>query len=242
MTALRSNTGTDAGLLTLGAVDMRLAAADWPWAVANRERIDANWLRLKADKPALYNGQVLVMRDSRIADGVLTGHYIATDYASFLAMRDFGVPEPGTGNCFAMAALRAADGAYILGVMGEHTANAGKAYFPAGTPDLADVLPDGRVDLLGSVGRELAEETGLGPGDVTIGEGWTAILDGPRLALMRPVLSPLPADALLRRIRVFLASETEPELADVIAVRAVADIDPATVPSFVQRYLRHALA
>ncbi|MBX3539548.1 MAG: NUDIX hydrolase [Chelatococcus sp.] len=231
-----------ARIVQLDDVDMHLAAGAWPWAVANRARIDANWLRLKAEKPALYNGQVLVMSESRIADRKLTGRYIATDYASFLAMRDFGVPAPGTGNCFAMAALRSADGAYVLGVMGEHTANAGKAYFPAGTPDLADVLPDGRVDLLGSVGRELAEETGLGADDVTVGEGWTAILDGPRLALMRPVQAELPADRLVDRIEDFLATEAEPELAGIRLVRTAGDIDPTAMPFFLQCYLRHVLA
>ncbi|CAH1658212.1 conserved hypothetical protein [Hyphomicrobiales bacterium] len=232
----------DATIVRLDDVEMHLAAGEWPWAVENRARIDANWLRLKAEKPALYNGQVLVMSESRIADRKLTGRYIATDYASFLAMRDFGVPAPGTGNCFGMAALRSADGAFVLGVMGEHTANAGKAYFPAGTPDLADVLPDGRVDLLGSVGRELAEETGLGADDVTIGEGWTAVLDGSRLALMRPVQSELPADRLVGRIEGFLAAEAEPELAGVRLVRTAGDIDPATMPAFLQCYLKHVLA
>lgn len=234
--------GPSGTIVPLDDVEMYLTAGEWPWAVANRARIDANWLRLKAEKPALFNGQVLVMCESRIADRRLTGRYIATDYASFLAMRDFGTPEPGTGNCFAMAALRSADGAFVLGVMGEHTANAGKAYFPAGTPDLADVLPDGRVDLLGSVGRELAEETGLGPGDVSVGAGWTAVMDGSRLALMRPVQSDLPAETLVARIRRFLAAESEPELADVRLVRTAADVDPATVPPFLQRYLRHILA
>ena len=63
-----------------------------------------------------------------------------------------------------MGALRASDGAYLLGVMGPQTVNAGKIYFPAGVPDLDDIVGD-RVDLARNVRREVAEETGLGPDD-----------------------------------------------------------------------------
>ncbi|MFC7396724.1 NUDIX hydrolase [Chelatococcus sp. GCM10030263] len=233
---------TEPRLLTLREVDLRLVDGVWPWAEANRAAIEAHWAALTAANPALFNGRVLVMRQREIDGEVMTGQVIAVDYASFLAMRDFGAPDPGTGNCFAMAALRSADGAYVLGVMGSHTANAGRVYFPAGTPDMSDVLPDGRLDLLGSVTRELAEETGITPDDVTIEEGWTAVFEGARVALMRIVRSPLSAAELVGRIERFLASEEQPELAGLKLVRRAADIDTATMPLFLQHYLRHVLA
>ncbi|MDJ1158549.1 NUDIX hydrolase [Chelatococcus sp. SYSU_G07232] len=229
-------------IVPLARVEASLAPGDWAWAQDNRAAIEAHWRRLVVEKPALYNGRVLISTEHRIADGVLTSRYRETDYASFLALRDFGFPDRQVRNCFAMAALRASDGAYLLGVMGRHTANAGMVYFPAGTPDSGDVTADGRVDLLGSVGRELAEETGLAASEVTIAEGWTAVLHGPRIALMRDVRSALPADALRAQIVDWLAAQEEPELSDMRIVRRVEDIDPRTMPLFTQAFLRHVLA
>ena len=101
---------------------------------------------------------------------------LQTDYASFIAFRDLGYPDPTKRNCFSMAALQSADGAFLLGEMGPHTANAGAIYFAAGTPDLADIAGD-RVDLARSVTRELAEETGLDPAELTIEPGWTMVME-----------------------------------------------------------------
>ena len=86
--------------------------------------------------------------------------YFETDFASFLAWRDWGFPDKGVFNGFGMGALLSQDGAFALGEMGQHTANAGRIYFPAGTPDLDDVRGEA-LDIEGSVAREVEEETGL---------------------------------------------------------------------------------
>jgi 8-oxo-dGTP pyrophosphatase MutT (NUDIX family) len=140
-------------------------------------------------------------------------------------------------NCFAMGAIKSSDGAFLLGVMGAHTANAGLVYFPAGTPDPNDVV-DGRLDLAGSVMREIAEETGLVAGDYAAEAGWHAVPAGPRLALMKILAVRAPALDLQRRIRGYLARDAEPELADIRIVRGPGDID-ARMPPFVVAYLEH---
>jgi hypothetical protein len=114
------------------------------------------------------------------------GTFVETGFAHLMAWRDWGFPDRSVVNCFAMGALRASDGAYLLGVMSAFTANAGRIYFPAGTPDPSDISGD-TVDLLGRVLRELEEETGLGTQDLSTPPDWIAIVTGARLALIKPV-------------------------------------------------------
>jgi 8-oxo-dGTP pyrophosphatase MutT (NUDIX family) len=226
----------------VSSIEARLLHEDWPWARENRDLIDAHWRRLTAQNPSLYRGRVLVRRDQRLVNGCLSLGYVETDYGSFIAFRDHGFPDPTSGNTFAMAALRTSDGAYVLGEMGPHTANAGKVYFPAGTPDMGDVLSDGTVDLAGSVMRELEEETGLKPDEVEATGKWDVVFAGGRTALMRHVRVAMRADELQARIRAFIAREARPELADVRIVRTAEDIDEDAMPVFMQGYLRFALA
>jgi len=138
-------------------------------------------------------------------------------------------------NCFGQAALRAADGAFVLGVMSSHTLNAGRIYFPSGTPDPKDIVGDD-VDLDGSVLRELTEETGLTLADVSLDPGWHAVLAGPRLAMLKPVRSPLTAEELRARILAHMAAEAHPELADVRIVRGPDDLYEM-MPEFIHDYL-----
>ena len=84
--------------------------------------------------------------------------------------------------------------------------------------------------------RELTEETGLTAVDVSLHTGWHAVLAGPRLAMLKPVRSPLAADELRARIRAHIAAEAHPELADARIVRGPADLDPM-MPEFIQDYL-----
>jgi 8-oxo-dGTP pyrophosphatase MutT (NUDIX family) len=226
----------------VSSLEARRLDEDWPWAAENRRLIKSYWAQLTAAKPALYNGRVLVRRRQSLSEGCLALDYVETDYASFIAHRDHGFPDRNTGNSFSMAALRSSDGAYILGRMADHTANAGKVYFPAGTPDPDDVLPDGTVDLAGSVLRELEEETGLKPDEVAVSAGWIVVFAGGRTAMMRELRAPVAAEALRRKILGFLACEARPELSDICVVRSIEDINPEAMPPFMQAFLRFALA
>ena len=78
-------------------------------------------------------------RDPVFAGDRFSASYFETDFASFLAWRDWGFPDRSVFNGFGMGALRCSDGAFVLGEMGRHTSNAGRIYFPSGTPDPDDI-------------------------------------------------------------------------------------------------------
>jgi 8-oxo-dGTP pyrophosphatase MutT (NUDIX family) len=219
--------------------DLDLVVEPWSWQFACDRRADiaANFeARRTRAGGGIWNGRVLLMHRYDIADGVLRGAYFETAFADFLAWRDWGCPDTGVVNCFAMSALRSADGAFLLGVMGPHTANAGRTYFAGGTPDRNDIV-DGRVDLAGSLLRELHEETGLQPGDFVLAPAWDAVVLGQRVALIRVLDAPQPAAALRECIRANLARDAEPEFADIRIVHGPADLD-ATMPDFVTAFLQ----
>jgi len=216
-------------------LELAFAPKPWAFALARRAEIDAYFAGLQREKPALWNGRVLLLHSQVLSDGVLRGGYLETDYASFSAWRHWGHPHAGVHDCFGAAALVTADGAILLGVMGAHTFNAGRIYFPCGTPDPDDVI-DGKVDLEFSVRRELKEETGCDAAEFTAEPGWTVVVDGAFIVAIKALRSPLNAEALRARILEQLARERQPELSDIRIVRGPGDFDPK-MPGFVTSFL-----
>jgi 8-oxo-dGTP pyrophosphatase MutT (NUDIX family) len=233
-------------VLQVAELDLGFAPRPWPFAEAEAERIAAHWRARLAAQPRLYNGRVLLLAGHAFitrADGasILRGDFFETDYAAFLAWRDFGFPDRTVANGFSMAALVGADGAFLLGEMAAHTANAGSIYFPAGTPDPKDVFA-GRVDLEQSALRELVEETGVEAREVALDPLWTVVYAPPRIACMKLMRLAAPAAAIKARVDAFLAADPEAELARLHVVRRPEDIDEQRSPRFIVDFLRHAFA
>jgi 8-oxo-dGTP pyrophosphatase MutT (NUDIX family) len=233
-------------LLKVGELDLSFEPSRWTFAERRADGIAAHWARLRKTKPMLFNGRVLLLGRRAIetrADGVLrlSGAFFETDYADYLAWEEFGDPDEPVANCFSMAALRAADGAFLLGEMAQHTVNAGQIYFPAGTPDPSDVFDD-RVDLDASARRELLEETGVDADEASVAPGWTLVFTPQRIACMKLMTLAAPAATLKARIDAHLARDRHAELSRMHVVRGPRDIDESRVPIFVAAYLRNAFA
>ncbi|MFY8038826.1 MAG: NUDIX hydrolase [Bosea sp. (in: a-proteobacteria)] len=228
-------------IIPIRTVTARRIDFDWPFRRERAGEIAAHWQALKAEKPAMFNGQVLLQCRGEVGGETFSADYFELDFASFIAWHRWGYPQQGSAqirNGFAMGALRSRDGAYVMGVMANHTVNAGRIYFAAGTPDPGDVLADGTVDLAGSLMRELEEETGLLASEVNVGEGWRIILSDERVAFMRDLVIDLSAEEARALIRDRLSRQSEPELADIVLARSAADIDEARMPLFMQVFLR----
>jgi hypothetical protein len=216
-------------------LDLGFRRQPWPFADERRAEIDAHFALQQREKPKLWNGRVLLGRKPVFAADCFSAGYFEADFASFLAWRDWGFPDQEVFNGFGMGALRCSDGAFVLGEMGEHTANAGRIYFPSGTPDLDD-LSDGAVDIAGSVAREVEEETGLTSADYRAGAHWDCVVSGSVIAMIRVLNVDLTGEELRAGIEANLAAQRQPELAAVHLVRSVRDLT-AAMPRFVAAFI-----
>jgi len=206
----------------VSTLDLAVEAWAWPFAQARRAEIDAYFADRQRERPAMWNGRVLLGRNPVFAGDRFSSSYFETDFASFLAWRDWGFPDSTVFNGFGMGALRCADGAFVLGEMGQHTSTAGRIYFPSGTPDLDDIR-DGTVDISGSIARELEEETGIVPGDYRSEADWHCVSTGHAVAMIRILHVDMPGDALRGRIEGNLALQRLPELSAIHLVRGTRD-------------------
>jgi 8-oxo-dGTP pyrophosphatase MutT (NUDIX family) len=216
-------------------LDLSFQPRPWPFSDERRADIDAHFVIKQREKPSLWNGRILLARNPAFTGDRFSADYFESDFASFLAWRDWGFPDRDVFNGFGMSALRGCDGAFVLGEMGGHTANAGRIYFPSGTPDLDD-LSDGAVDIPGSVVREVEEETGLTSADYRAGAHWDCVVSGAAIAMIRVLNVDVTGEALRAAIEANLAWQDQPELSAIHLVREASDLTAAT-PRFVTAFI-----
>jgi len=218
----------------IDGVEITVEPWSWRFAVDRRDEIDRHFAWRQRDRASMWNGRVLLLNRYKISGNALRGACFETEFASFVAWRDWDFADRAVANVFAAAALQGADGGYLVGEMAADTANAGLLYFPCGTPDPNDV-DAGMLDLEESVSRELMEETGIGIDTLDAAPGWCLVRDRGFLALIKRLTARENAEVLRSRILSNLAKQPHPELADVRIVRGRADLDPR-MPRFVVTY------
>ena len=216
-------------------LDLEMQPWSWPFASERAAEITAHFAGKQREKPQIWNGRLLLARNPVFTGSGFRAGYFETDFASFLAWRDWGFPDRDIFNGSGMGALRCADDAFVLGEMGQHTANAGRIYFPSGTPDLDDIS-GGTVDMAGSVAREVAEETGLSAADYRADAHWDCVVSGASVAMIRILHVDTSGEALRARIEANLARQREPELSAIHLVRDVGDLT-AAMPRFVTAFI-----
>jgi 8-oxo-dGTP pyrophosphatase MutT (NUDIX family) len=230
---------TPATIHRVTELDLRLKPQPWAFAEEQRAEIDAHFARRLEEKPKLWDGRILLGCNPVFSGNRFGADYFETGFAGFLAWRDWGFPDRNVFNGFGMGALRCADGAFVLGEMADHTANAGRIYFPSGTPDLDDISGSS-VDIAGSVAREVEEETGLTTQDYRAAEHWDCVVTATSIAMMRILHVASTGEALAAKIEANLARQASPELSAIHLVRDTADLN-AAMPAFVTAFLEAQL-
>jgi len=205
-------------VLPVREVAVRLQPGEHPFEVDNAEAIEAHWKVEHSANPALFNGQMVLLSRLALRGERLEGACHAVNYATMLYWRR-RKNDPRIEHSFAYPALVAADGALVAIRMGAHTSNPGRVYFAAGSFEPSDFI-DGVVDLQGNMVREVREETGLDIGAVRHDDTDYLYSANRSTAIFRRYYLDEDADDVARRIRDFVASESDPEIEGPVVIRA----------------------
>ena len=215
-------------ILPVDEVDVRLVAEPHPFERDNAEAIAANWAMEKAERPALFDGIVVLLSELAYRDSRLVGRCHAVRFSTFMLWRKLK-PVTSAEHAFAHAMLISSDNALVAIRMGSHTANAGKVYFAAGSFEPED-FRDGLVDLDYNMLREVREETGLDLGTASREERCHALSVESGTVIVRCFRAAETADELAERIRAFVATDPEPEIEGPVIIRGMHDLPEGLMP------------
>lgn len=214
-------------ILPVDEIDVVLDPSPHPIELGMREAIAENWRREVEERPALFDGTVVLLSRFGYSEGRLFGRCHPVRYSTFLYWRRERV---GTVvHAFAHPMLVSRDNALVAIRMASHTVNAGRVYFAAGSFEPED-FPGGRVDPHGNMVREVREETGLDIADVGRGERHYALSTDRGTVIFRRYFLDEDADSIATRIRAFVATESEPEIEAPVIIRNAADRPQGLMP------------
>lgn len=222
-----------ASVVGVSSCDFKVSDTPWNFARDHAAAIDAHWANRRRTHPAFFNGVIYVMADLGVGaptpGAAFAATLIATDFKSFLYWRETGHPQADVLDAFGSAILRSREGHVLLGRQSVGNINGGFAYLPGGFIDARDVGADGIVDIGASVARELAEETGLSSDELSVEPGFLVTRCGSQVSVAREYRSPLASPELRALILSRIAADPNPELADIVIVRSMTDLEGARV-------------
>jgi len=225
-------------------VELTLVEGVWPFAEENPGRIASHWALAIKNNPALWNGKLLLAERPELSGNCLRANSIEVSYSSYLAWRDWGYPEKSFFSVFGSAIIRSREGYLVFGEMGMHTAGAGLIYPPAGSLERSDLGEGGRIDVFSSAVRELAEETGLvvdNAGQANPGIGDFVSRAGQLISVNRVFQFDQSAASLVKDIEEFMATQERPELAGLVVLKTMADIDKNKTEPYAIGIAKHLL-
>lgn len=199
------------------SLDLHVLEDNHPWVAENRAEIAVNWEDEVTRNPALYDGRMVFQRELRFAEGHIEGRAHMAPFSAFMYWRKLA-RRVGGFHLFALPLVISSDDALIAIRMAETTANPGRVYCAAGSMDAHDVV-DGRCDLDLNMRREVLEETALDLQDAVRDANAFAIHAMNTVIVFRIFRFAMTADAIVDRIAQHIATETEPEITNAVAIR-----------------------
>lgn len=214
--------------------DLSVTRGRWLWADANADLIDRHWQDARAANANYFNGTIHLISEMCYGedDQSVQAQFVRTDFKSYLYWRHLGYPQTGVRDGFGSGLIRASDGTVILGRQRPGNVNSGLAYLPGGFIDDRDVDERNRIDIGASVAREVAEETGLVPGEFAIAPGLLVTEHKAHVSFAVECVSKRTASDLIDAIARHIASEADPELSEAVAVRGATDLVDLGMPGY----------
>ena len=220
-------------------LDLRVEAWTWPFAEARRAEIDGAFRRQAARKAR----DVERPRPARAQPGVcrrpLQRQLFRNRFRKLSGLARLGFSRTGVFNGFGMGALRCADGAFVLGEMGQHTRTPGASIFRRARPT-STTSADGTVDIAGSVTREArgGDRALTRPNTGAEAALGTVSYSGPARRDDQGVCSRHAGEALRARIEANLAGSISRNYPRIHLVRGAQRYSRPAMPRFVPPSLR----
>ncbi|HEY4191947.1 MAG TPA: NUDIX hydrolase [Mesorhizobium sp.] len=209
-------------VLPVETIDVRLDPAPHPLERDNLAAIEENWRHEVSINRHLFDGQVALLSELSYNEGRLVGRCHIVRYATFMYwLRN--LETPGAGHVFAHAMLVSSDNKLVAIRMGKHTVNAGRVYFAAGSFELED-FHDGLVDVDFNMKREVKEETGLDIAEASPAKRYYLLSTRSGTVIFRRYRMPLTANAMVSRIKAFVAAEANPEISAPVVIHSASDL------------------